>query len=643
MDLAESILNEFTALQKKNKELVSIIKKLEHESDVIINQFEEKIADLNKQIKKSEDLTLKSEKKYEILFQETEGERIRLHEEYQSVEQSYQEKIKETESTLFQTKLNLDEKEKALIRVSEENSALLDKFKQESGLLISQISIYEERLKEEKKKSTYDLDLIKTEYENVIKKINDEINKKDKELHVLAGEINNLHKTYEKAEKEWQVKFSRNEQTLIDKEKLIINERLLREQIGKECHIELELKDQELRNQDSIHLGRIEEVERKNKILEKQHQEATELSRAYETENRILNDDYHKRYAEYEKNLNDLLYQIKAKDTILHDKEKQIELLERTCNEITEKERINDEKLSKKIKLLEEKEQEFNNHLDAVITRYEEEKSQLSAQNLDISIERDEISRLKEEREELLFKEIEHLREELNRSKEELKNSLDFHFRETTEKDRQISLMSGNNEAVRLELEKVRSRYIILEKTIREEKEEPVQALFRQIQKLSAKLAETESENSILSARLIRLDTENTRLSRVVSESTESEDEVNNKGIKKKTRRKDPIIPSDVSVHLSRLDDPNYSMESALELSRMGTHIVDTLIPLLYRGSLQRRAWIAAILYEINDPRISGPLNDVMEEPGGHLRELIWDTRMKFREWKRTGSVSTLA
>ena len=70
MDLAESILNELVTLQKKNEELLGIIRRLEHESDVIIRQFEEKIADLNKSLKKAQDSSLKSERKYEGLCRE---------------------------------------------------------------------------------------------------------------------------------------------------------------------------------------------------------------------------------------------------------------------------------------------------------------------------------------------------------------------------------------------------------------------------------------------------------------------------------------------------------------------------------------------------------------------------------------------
>lgn len=100
---------------------------------------------------------------------------------------------------------------------------------------------------------------------------------------------------------------------------------------------------------------------------------------------------------------------------------------------------------------------------------------------------------------------------------------------------------------------------------------------------------------------------------------------------------------SDISAYLSNLDDPLHAMEAAASILRLGSPVTDTLIPLLYRGALNRRAWIAVLFYELNDPKATKSLSDLLDASESGLRELIWDTRLRFREWRRSGSVSSAA
>ena len=102
MDLAESILNELVTLQRKNEELLRIVSRLEHESDVIIRQFEDKILELNKDLKKALDQSVKSEKRYELLSREKEREKESFEKDKKELEEDYSGKIQDLKTTINQ-------------------------------------------------------------------------------------------------------------------------------------------------------------------------------------------------------------------------------------------------------------------------------------------------------------------------------------------------------------------------------------------------------------------------------------------------------------------------------------------------------------------------------------------------------------
>jgi len=673
VDLAESIITELSSLQKKNEELVTIIQKLEYESDIIINQFEEKIAELHKKIKKSEDNAIKSEKKYENLFHENEHEKAQLVEQYHNLEATLNEKIRISDEALNETKSSLKEKDLNIAKISEEIKKLQDTYSHETTALKSEIESYHLNLKKEKEIAISKQKNLISKYENSIRKIQEECLKKDNELRILASEINNNNLLKEKEILDLKGKLLLAEQSVSDKIREIKSEKSVRNKIEEENKNIIEKNNKikqkyedrltELENRifsqkedlviqketlekkikdlldtidkDSREITRLNES---NIEINKEYQKVSTLLKENESENTKLKSDYEEDLNKYKIRYDDLDEHLKKTKSQLIEKEEKIRYLDTRCIELDKKADTDGKKNSVLINNLEDQKRELQDQLNLRILQNEEEKSVLSMKVMKLKTELDEISNLKEEREIFYLSKIEQKDNELHINKEEIKKLQDFYTGEISEKDRKLSLISCNNETLRTEVERIRSRLLLLEKTIREEKDEPVQALLRQIQNLSVKLTGIESEKLILTDRVLKLDTENTRLSKIISALPEYED----KQIKKpenNSEEKMLSFPPNLLILLPLLEDPNNSMEAALEISGMGNNIVDFLIPLLYRGSLERRAWIATILYEINDSRTIKPLTDITESQDTHLRELIWDTRVKFREWKRSGTV----
>ncbi|MFH0967818.1 MAG: hypothetical protein V1862_09070, partial [Methanobacteriota archaeon] len=93
----------------------------------------------------------------------------------------------------------------------------------------------------------------------------------------------------------------------------------------------------------------------------------------------------------------------------------------------------------------------------------------------------------------------------------------------------------------------------------------------------------------------------------------------------------------DVAAYVADLEDPTRAAEAAEKLTAMGSDVVDLLIPLLHTGSIQRRVWIAVVLYELNDNRATLPLMKLLETPKVHFRELIWEAKNQFHTHIRVG------
>ena len=683
MDLAESILNELVALQKKNEELLRIISQLEYESDVIIRQFEDKISDLHKNIKKAHDQSLKSEKKYEILSREKEREQESFEKDKKELEEDYSCRIHELETTINQNTSIIRKKDDKIQTLTEQIKDL----KRSAALHMEDYSSRIEELTNqqnyEKTRYTTKIEGLHLEYQATISQIQEEITRKEKELRALASVLKNrilvekkVKKEREQEKTEYDARISEY-QNLLDKTRddyvklqsssneeiskltkkiqdLIIDLKdLEKEKSVKEFELTKKLKffEEEIANlqeRSKIDLNSIEKLTDENKKLVKQseklHADIALKEQEVEQEIHDLSLTISALKSEIEETSSKFESELSLKDQELMMKNALLSELNNDLKDLEEKHLADEKTYIKSVQSFTDRIEDLKNQLDVRETSYKEEISRLSGQIEETSHDLEDMIHLKTQREQEFKDEIAHLHGEFVRRKEEWKAEFESVTREIVEKDRHITLISGNNEALRAELERVRTRFLMLEKTIREDKEEPVHALYRQIQDLSTKLAEKETEKSVLTSRIIRLDTENTCLAQHLAtigssaDSDTDDEEVMKKGV---NTASPALVRSEISTYLANLDDPLHAMEAAVLILRSGPQVTDILIPLLYQGPQNRRAWIAALLYELNDPRTTKPLSDLLETSETGLRELIWDIRLRFREWKRAETSSS--
>ena len=254
-------------------------------------------------------------------------------------------------------------------------------------------------------------------------------------------------------------------------------------------------------------------------------------------------------------------------------------------------------------------------------------------------VERDQISAAKQEREEYFRNEISGLHEEIDNLQTHMIGREEELLKDITLRDTQIVNISTNNEALRGEIDRIRGQYIRLQETIRAEKDESVHALYREITSLEDQLTGKETEISTLTEKVLRLDAENTRLLQTVSQTTSPVPPVAPASRSEKDIEKSDDTPVPVLDHRKRevialaadLEDPSRAPEAAEKLAGMGSSVVDLLIPLLHTGSIQKRVWIAVVLYELNDNRATLPLMKLLETPKVHFRELIWEAKNQYR------------
>lgn len=681
MDLAESILNELVTLQKKNEELLGIISRLEHESDVIIRQFEDKIADLNKNLKKAQDISAKVEKKYETLCREKNREHESFEKEKEELEVNYLTRISELEKSLSEYLSSIQEKEAQI-------QTLTDLVKEHENTASQKIEDFSARIKQltdqlESQKILFEKEksVLRSEYEEILAKTRDEVIRKEHELRTLASDLKNriaeekrVQKDRVREQGEYTKKISELQsflesarsdythlQSLFNEETKQLTrkvqdltqeiEQLIQGKTDLEADLSLKIRDLEreiksLHEKSALDAETIEQLTRENSDLVRLSNELQNDGALKDKRISELSSSFDLKTAEMEQTIYQLTMEIEMKDQELKSAESRISELNLEIQRLEDQHRADEKSYAESIQSFSIQIKDLQDQLVTREVSHKDESHKLTARIEEIAHDLEETIHLKAQREQEFRDEITYLHEELIRRKEEWKAKLEYGAREIAERDRHISLISGNNEALRAELERVRARLLMLEKTIREEKEEPVHALYRQIQNLSGKLAAKESENSVLASRIIRLDTENTRLSQLLTDigcphETEAGEE---KGIKPGSLDKTPAPNrSDISGFLMNLDDPLYAMDAAASILRFGPQVTDMLIPLLYQGPQTRRAWVAVLLYELNDPRATKPLSDLLESSETGLRELIWDTRLRFREWRRSGVSSTTA
>ena len=720
MDLAESILNELVSLQKKNEELVAIITRLEHESDVIIHQFEDKISDLNKKIKKVQDNAAKSEKKFEAQIRESKKERDELEKAKEQIELDFSGKISHLEEIIEKYDGEIARKNQTLLELEEKNRRFQLQLIEESEFTKEKISEFQAEIVNEREKSETEYKNLSIHYSKQISTLKDEIERKDSELRALANELKNKialeqdtikeqikqkkileelndildleHRERIKIESDFAQKSEKMENVIGNLQNQISSLEKTSADIISERDVKitsLETENSRINETNTKNLELISELQRENNSLrESIEQHLSDIStksqeidtlRAdmdalrFSLESRISdliqeNEHYQTDLAEkvrkgdklrdemedlrgrLEDRILELSGIIEEKDEVISRAEHVRTTLEADIGTII---RENDEKISSLELTIDELQQKELLLINQAEEREDAAAHEISRLSLEIQDLQSDLTGLthtieqKNQREQEYRDEIAHLHEEHIKGMEEWKEHLESKSRDLAERDRHISLISGNNEALRSELERIRSRLILLEKTIREDKEEPVHALYRQIQSLSAKLAGKESENSALASRIMRLDTENTHLTRLLAESELAEyqrDPTPVTGDRQGwSAEQVSLKPQDISEYLSNLDDPMQAMQAAAEILKLGPQTIEILIPLLYRGPLNRRAWVAVLLYEMNDQRATKPLSDLLDSSESGLRELIWDTRLRFREWRRSNMASSVA
>lgn len=680
MDLAESILNELVSLQKKNEDLLGIIRRLEHESDVIIRQFEDKISDLNKELKKALDVSAKSEKKYDLLIREKYREQEIFEKEKQETISEYSGRISEIETRNQQFLSSIEEKDNLIRTITEEKGSLELSLAQKTDELNSRITELHLALETEKEQSESRLSALRSELEQNILNVREDLAKKETELRTLAHDLKSRIETEKKTRAKWdkekglfekkiadlqvQVKTGQEEKKFLQSESTRENARLTKS--IQDLQYEIASLEKAKNKTQVEYESRIAYLtEENNRLLEKLDADAVAID-TLSRQNQELHDLSEQLNADISENESQITLLLSKIEILTTETESKVSLLLQETEQVhLELEQKNiqaaelEQELSfvqdenrKSIQNLENSLENLRNEYSALLEKIQNQENEFTRERAEftdeithLSNDLNEAVRLKDQREQEFRDEISYLHEELIRRKEEWKEKIESGARDLAERDRQLSLISGNNEALRAELERVRSRLLMLEKTIREDKEEPVHALYRQIQNLSAKLAGKDSENALLASRVIRLDTENTRLAQLLVESGIDEEIIHPSADEIPPDKNKPaaLTISDISAHLSNLEDPVHAMEAAAAILRSGPQVTDILIPLLYRGTLNRRAWIAVMLYELNDPKATKPLSDLLEASESGLRELIWDTRLRFREYRRSGTVSSVA
>ncbi|PKL59958.1 MAG: hypothetical protein CVV33_05160, partial [Methanomicrobiales archaeon HGW-Methanomicrobiales-4] len=282
--------------------------------------------------------------------------------------------------------------------------------------------------------------------------------------------------------------------------------------------------------------------------------------------------------------------------------------------------------------------QKVRNEENALI--HQREIKDIKENLMDALLERDKILTAKQQREEHLYQEIAQLHTDLSDIQAGLKSREDSLIRDVVSRDKQITALSVNNEVIRAEADRVRHQLGRLQETIRAEKDDSVHALYREITALEEKIIGKEIEITSLSERLLRLDAENTRLLQNLTKTIPTDS-----GIKSDipSVKEDPPVSvsdprrRDVTALAVDLENPTRAAEAAEKLTAMGSDVVDLLIPLLHTGSIQRRVWIAVVLYELNDNRATLPLMKLLETPKIHFRELIWEAKNQFHTHIRVG------
>ena len=724
MDLAQSILKELITLQNKNEELARIISKLEHESDVIIQQFEHKIEELQKSLKHEQNDKERAARRYEEEIRDLQGSKAALIHETADVRETFQAEISQLEKRISSLTGTMEVREKEFSSLSLEKERIIAVFTQDLKTLQTTFSSYENETEKIRNTLSSRVQALTDTLEKERKENSDIINRKDHELRHVQDSLLSATEELQEYEDREKVFREKSRRTIDNLHDLVQAERQVRNRELKERDDRITVLEDE-RNEavqsvsalkEQIRIGKEHfdhEVSQINSIVSESRKEnsllkekISDLNSQLEVQAREFEDELNKNLTLFlsekeslETSLNNLDSRLKSA-LASHREEIQVKDTEFSAllQKVKESEAMHTEKLHEW--------EDLTRELSGKVSYLEAEKSELAEQvhdavlnnsRLEILVKRNETSFGEERRalieqiaqhqknysetEQIHLKEISAVREHLNelligrnRAVSE-KQVIEEYYRgevsrlhdeisdihngmkerevsfihDIAERDDRITALSINNESLRSELERIRSQLGKLQETIRAEKDESVHALYREITSLEGKLAGKNIEIMSLSDRLFRLDTENTRLLQALSERTTpsipSEDtgtEIRSGSPALSVQDSDPR-KREIAALVADLEDPSRAAGAAETLAAMGGEIVDHLIPLLHAGSIQRRVWIAVVLYELNDNRATLPLMKLLETPKVHFRELIWEAKKQLHSRIRTGNTAKYA
>jgi DNA repair exonuclease SbcCD ATPase subunit len=722
MDLAQSILKELITLQNKNEELARIIGKLEHESDVIIQQFEHKIEELQKGLKHEQDDKSRAARRYEEEIRELKGSKDALIREINEIRETFQGRIASLEGEVSTLTTTIEVREKDYSDLIEEKQQITILYEQEIISLKKDLTDLEESTRQKAADVSSQIQLLtdtlvheKKQYSGIIQQKEEDIRKATTTIASLNSHIRGIESRKQEMEEESQ-------QTINHLHHLINTERQIRTRELRERDELVKSMEQTISaaEQDTRYLKT--RLQEENRIFEEKITQLNSLisealirNTSLEEEIRILSSTHAIRADEYKEllrqkeeefneehqSLQKSVDALREQCTVMekaHDNnlrtwdderglltmkiaslkgalEKESIARQETTTELTRtistlesektllSERIietqkdqaqlfstmkeAEAKFEEKCRVLEEL-QKQKEQITASVQSYQREIIQLKENLVDAQSERDQISAAKQQREDYFYEEIARLNSELSDMQTGIKSRENVLIRDIAARDKQIAGLSLNNEALRAEVDRVRIQYGKLQETIRAEKDESVHALYRDIASLEDKLTGKDTEIASLSERLLRLDAENTRLLQNLAHTNRNDPVIVHPAplvqSKKHSSVPDPR-KRDVEILAADLEDPPRAAEAAEKLIAMGSDIVELLIPLLHTGSIQRRVWIAVILYELNDNRATLPLMKLLETPKVHFRELIWEAKNQFKTHMRmsTGRIEPVS
>jgi chromosome segregation ATPase len=711
MDLAQSILKELITLQNKNEELARIITKLEHESDIIIQQFERKIEELQKSLKHEQDDKARAARRYEEEIRDLEESKTALIHETADIRETFQNHIAGLGDQIETLTRTLNDREEEFSNRILEKEKLISEIGRDLAAVQAAFSAYRSEAEREHNDLFSRIKQLLAELDQERRGNAAIIKRKDDEFREISETLKTVRRDLKSSENREASSKEKSEKSIANLHDLLTTERQIRSREIRERDTRIAALEEESRtavrslsdlndalirskkesgDEISRMQGLISDDQAKISLFKKEifdlHSQITLHTRTYEAGLKESQEKFLSEKKALQESLSLLEQQLKTTQALhteqVMTRDAEITTLRQKISDLEEEyeqtlAEHEDEtiRLSETISVLhhersaltkqiadvelentrlfqgvqtlrEASETERKSLLDEIDTyqcriseneqNHKKETGALQEQLNRVLIDRDQVLTEKEQLEEYYRGEISVLHNEIAEVNEGAANRENSLLRDIAERDTRVTALSVNNEALRSELERLSNHFRRLQETIRAEKDESVHALYQEITSLEEKLSEKNRENVSLSDRLIRLDGENTRLLQALSETSTVSTSLPEK--KTGTQPDSPSVQTEIpkvqrgeiAALVADLDDPVRAPAAAEQLTAMGGNIVDQLIPLLHSGSIQRRVWIAVVLYELNDNRATLPLMKLLETPKVHFRELIWEAKTRY-------------